>query len=38
MIVLAAFALIGLAAAAGLPRATTDSIAPHAPPSPLQRG
>jgi MFS family permease len=38
MIVLAAFALVGLAAAAGLPRATTDSIAPHAPPSPLQRG
>jgi MFS family permease len=38
LVVLAAFALIGLAAAAGLPRATTDPIAPHAPPPPLQRG
>jgi MYXO-CTERM domain-containing protein len=44
MAVLGAFALIGLAAAARLPRrpqqhrATTDPIAPHAPPPAVQRG
>jgi predicted MFS family arabinose efflux permease len=44
MVVLAALAVIGLAAAARLPRgpeqqrATTDAIAPHAPPPAVQRG
>jgi MFS family permease len=37
MVVFAAFALIGLAAAARLPRATTDPIVPHAPPPAVQR-
>jgi MFS family permease len=37
MVVFAAFALIGLAAAVRLPRATTDPIVPHAPPPAVQR-